>query len=424
MRVRIEGPQSVQGEVKAPGSKAYTHRTLLASLLTPAETRIRGALDCDDTCRTLDGIRALGANVRKEQEVLQISGPSRISPLRLPIDCGESGTTLRLLTAISSTSTESITLIGDGSLADRPMVPLLKTIEKLGGSAQASNPRGMVQVTVTGPLKGGEASIHGNISSQFMSGLLFAAPLALKDVTIRVQGKLESRPYVEMTREVLERHGISIEASENEFRIPAPQEYQPSAHRVPGDFSSAGFLFAAAGTAGDEISIRGLESDGLEPDAVILDLLAKIGAEVRKKGEAWVVGPGRLRGFKFDASDHPDLVPILEVLACKAQGLSEISGVKRLRYKETNRLQTVPEELTKMGARISAKEDRILIHGGRGLSGQRLDSHHDHRVAMACATASLTATGESVIEDAGVVSKSYPGFFQDLEKIGVRLHVE
>ena len=410
--------------MKAPGSKAYTHRALLASLLSEGKSIIDGALHCDDTQRTLEGMQRLGAKVVVKKTRTISYGVRRPTTTNRPFDCGESGATLRFLTAIASTSLRTVRLTCSPRLANRPLDPLVKAINVLGASARAfSDTRGF-EIMVRGPLRGGEVTVRGDISSQFILGLLFAAPLAIRDVTIDVEGKLESRPYVDMSIDVLRKHGISIDESETTFRIPAPQKFVPASHQVPGDFSSAAFLIAATGVAGAEIRISGLGSYELEPDSAMMKVAPEIGLEVQQDGDSLTIGKGELNGFDFDASNNPDLVPPLEILGCFADGSTEIRGVKRLVYKESNRLQTLPTELGKMGAKIHVGNDMIKIEGNRELVGSTFDSHGDHRVAMACAAASLGAKGESVIQDSKAVSKSYPEFFQDLTKLGAQLIVE
>jgi 3-phosphoshikimate 1-carboxyvinyltransferase len=421
--VKIRGPQSLHGTVSAPGSKAYTHRALLASLLSKGETVVQGASECHDVHWTLEGIRSLGAKVQTERGRIVSRGTEKLALCTKPIECGESGATLRFLTAIAGTSPNRTTLRASERLAKRPLEPLLKAMEMLGASTTISEDREGSEVMVQGPLKGGETWIQGDISSQFISGLLFAAPLAATDVTIIVKGRLESRPYVEMSLDVLKRHGISIDVDDNEYHIPAPQKYNGAFHAVPGDFSSSAFLIASAGISGEEITVYGLNPESMEPDAVFLKVIDRMGLEVRNAGQTLRVRGSKLEPFEFDAINNPDLVPPLEVLGCFAKGISEIRGVKRLRYKETNRLQTVPAELGKMGANISVNDDIVKIRGGE-LFGCELDSKHDHRVAMACAIASIGATGDSSIHNAEAVSKSYPEFFQDLTALGVKLNVE
>jgi 3-phosphoshikimate 1-carboxyvinyltransferase len=424
LKARIKGPQALHGRMKAPGSKAYTHRALFASLLSHGKSVIDGALHCDDTQRTVEGMQRLGAKVVVKKTRTIAYGIRRPTTTNRPFDCGESGATLRFLTAIASTSLKTVRLTGSPRLANRPLDPLVKAINNLGASARKfSDTRGF-EVLIRGPLRGGEVTVRGDISSQFISGLLFAAPLAIRDVTINVEGPLESRPYLNMSIDVLKKHGISIDESDNTFEIQAPQKFVPASHRVPGDFSSAAFLIAATGVAGDEIMISGLGSHELEPDSAILKMAPEIGLEVQQNGNNLTISRGELDGFDFDASNNPDLVPPLEILGCFADGATEIRGVKRLAYKESNRLKTLPTELVKMGAKIHVEDDMIKIEGNRELFGSTFDSHSDHRVAMACAAASLGAKGESTIQNSEAVSKSYPEFFQDLSKLGAELSVE
>jgi 3-phosphoshikimate 1-carboxyvinyltransferase len=421
--IKISGPQSLQGTVKAPGSKAYTHRALLSSLLSSGETIIQGASECDDVHRTLEAIRSLGARVQIQNSRIISSGTEGLASSTNPIDCGESGATLRFLTAIAGTFPSRTTLRASERLAKRPLEPLLKAMDALGAAATMTENGEGCEVKVYGPLKGGETWIRGDISSQFISGLLFAAPLAATDVTIHVNGRLESRPYVEMSLDVLKRHGISIDVEGNDFHIPAPQKYTAAFHNVPGDFSSAAFLIAGAGIAGEEITVSGLNPESGEPDAVFLKVVDQMGLDVRNVGQTLEVRGSKLGPFEFDAMNNPDLVPPLEVLGCFADGTSEIRGVERLRYKETNRLQTIPAELEKMGAKISISDGVVKIRG-EGLVGCELNSKNDHRVAMSCAIASIGAIGDSSISNAEAVSKSYPEFFQDLTRLGVDLDVE
>ena len=419
----IKGPQLVRGGVSAPGSKAYTHRALLAALLSQGDTIIHGRSECDDAQRTLEAIRSLGAKVQIQNDRIVAHGTDNFVSSNTPIDCGESGATLRFLTAVAGTFPTRTTLKASSRLASRPLEPLLKAMETLGASTTISTNREGSEVTVKGPIKGGETWIQGDISSQFISGLLFAAPLAATDVTIHVSGSLESRPYVHMTLEVLKRHGISIFVEDNGFHIPAQQKYIAASHEVPGDFSSAAFLIAGAGVTEEDITISRLDPSSIEPDAVFLKVIDQMGLDVRSVNQTIKVSGRKLEPFEFDATNNPDLVPPLEVLGCFANGTSEIRGVERLRYKETNRLQTIPDELQKMGARISLDDDVVKIKGD-GLVGCELDSKSDHRVAMSCAIASIGAIGASSIRDAQVVSKSYPEFFQDLTRLGVELSVE
>src|SRR5260370_17921704 len=271
------------------------------------------------------------------------------------------GATVRFLTAIAGTSRTRTTLVAGNRLAKRPLERVVRARETVGGSRTGGKNGGGCEVKVHGPLKGGETGIRGDVSSQFISGLLFAAPLAASDVTIHLNGRLESRPYVEMSLHVLKRHGISIDVGDNDFHIPAPQKYTAAFHDVPGDFSSSAFLIAGGGLAGEEITVSGLNPGSGEPDAVFLKVVDQMGLEVRNVGQTLEVRGSKLEPFEFDAMDNPDLVPPLEVLGCFARGTSEIRGMERLRYKETNRLQTIPAELVKMGPQTRVPDGAVNI---------------------------------------------------------------
>lgn len=425
MKAQIQGPQSLNGRIAAPGSKAYTHRALVASLLSEGETTTRGPSWCDDAIATLRAIHALGVDVLVEDDTIVSQGLGRVQQRSdTAIDCGESGTTLRLLTAVAATSTKPIKLRASASLGQRPQTPLLNSLRELGASVSTRTTSEGFDVEVTGPLKGGETWIEGNVSSQFVSGLLFATPLAQDDVTIHIAQRLESRPYAELSIDVLQKHGITIEDHGDTFHIPAPQKYLSAHHKVPGDFSSVAFLVSGVGIAGDEITVTGISDYPYEPDVAIVKILDKAGADTQWDETGVTVKRKRLTGFEFDARDNPDLVPSLTVLGAFAEGESEITGVRRLRYKETNRLVSVPSELAKMGAKIAVGDDKIKIHGTDNLRGSTFDSWGDHRVAMACSIAALSAKGRSSLHQAEAISKSYPGFFRDLAKLGVQLDVE
>ncbi len=424
MKVRIVGPQKVRGSVEAPSSKAYTHRALAASLLAHGQSTIEKPLSCDDTQRTLEAIQALGASASRENGTLRVEAEDPSHLLYPRIDCGESGATLRFFTAISAALPYETTLVAHGPLSNRPLVPLLEALKTLGASVQLRRSMNTTEVQAHGSLRGGSISVPGNISSQFVSGLLLAAPLAMNNVEIRVTTQLESRPYVDMTLAVMRMHGVEVETQENGFLIPAPQTYEPARHLVPTDFSSAAFLLAAGITTGEELELSRVRISPIEPDSAIVSILIGMGARLESNGDRIKIVHSELEGFSLDAHDHPDLVPALEVLACQARGRSEIQGVGRLVHKESDRLRSIPEELSKMGAKITLAENGLLVEGGQRLIGGELSSHHDHRVAMACATASLVAQGTTIIDESEVVSKSYPAFYDDFEKMGVNLHVE
>jgi 3-phosphoshikimate 1-carboxyvinyltransferase len=273
-----------------------------------------------------------------------------------------------------------------------------------------------------GGIIGGKTSMQGDVSSQFVSGLMFACPMARRDTEITLTTPLESRSYVQMTREVLGQHGIELFISEDfrQLRIPSGQMYKPWNHRVPGDFSSAAFLLAAAAITRSKVTVKNLDYETTQGDKAIVGILKRMDAkgkvcsnEVEIEG-----GSSLLRAVDVNAQNVPDLVPVCTVLACYAKGTSKIHDARRLRYKESDRLLSLYTELGKMGADITMNESSLTVKGPCMLHGAVIDPHNDHRIAMACAIAALGARGETKIQDAECVKKSYPGFFKDLRVLG------
>ncbi len=423
MRVTLSGGQKLRGTIRLPGSKAFTHRALVAGLLSHGTTLIHQPAIGDDTNTTTRAILALGASMSKTGDGFSVTGPGGDLRASRTIHCKESGATLRFLTAISSVSPSNVMLTMDEALAKRPLRPLADALGQLGVKIGLKDST----VLVRGPLEGGTARLPGDVSSQFISALLFASPLARNDVNIIIEGRLESQPYVAMTLEVMKRHRVRVEKTSNGYTIPARQEYVPADHIVPSDFSSASFIMTGIATSGGSarLSSAGLGDNSLEPDYRFVRLLQDIGMGVEETNHEFLVTNDHgFRNFDFDARDNPDLVPALEALGCYARGRSTITGATRLRYKESDRWVSVPNELAKLGARITLDEGSISIDGATHLKGAELSSHNDHRVVMAGAAAALGAEGFTTIEGAEAVSKSYPQFFDHLSQLGANIHVE
>ncbi len=310
------------------------------------------------------------------------------------------------------------------SLERRPVAPLLQSLKQLGTESNLQLREGSSFVRIRGGgIRGGKTSIRGDISSQFISGLLFACPKAKEDTEIAVTTPLESRSYVQMTMEVLTKHGIRGSASSDfaRLRIPSNQNYNPCNHEVPGDFSSAAFLLAAAAVTSSRVKVKNLDHHTIQGDRAILDILKEMGSKVRGGDEFVEVEGGQLNAVDVDARNIPDLVPVCAVLACYSKGTSKIYNAKRLRYKESDRLGSVHAELKKMGAEIKVHEDGLTIRGQRAMHGATIDPHNDHRIAMACAVAALGAVGETKIQNSKCVNKSYPRFFNDLRSLGANV---
>ena len=424
MEVTVENTNNLEGVVSAPPSKAYTHRMLIAASLSNGTSKIFNPLVSDDTQATLNAIKALGAETELQENRWTIHGQEKLKTPDHPIDCRESGSTLRFMIPVAALANGPSTFIFGASFEKRPVVPLLESLKELGVESVIQQKKNASSVTVYGEgIRGGKTSIRGDISSQFISGLLFACPKAKEDTEVTVTTMLESKGYVEMTMEVLTKHGVkaSVASDFSRLWIPSKQSYTPCNHTVPGDFSSAAFLLAAAAITSSRVTVKNLDYQTSQGDKAIVDILEKMGSAV-KVGDKFVEVEGKqLTAVDVDAKDIPDLVPVCTVLACYATGTSEIYNAKRLRYKESDRLGSLHTELKKMGADIVMKEDGLTIKGSCAMHGASVDPHNDHRIAMACAVAALGARGETKIQNVECINKSYPQFFSDLRLLGANV---
>jgi 3-phosphoshikimate 1-carboxyvinyltransferase len=412
----------VSGTVDAPPSKSYTHRGVLAGTLAE-ETRVLNPLMSADTEASIRCARGLGASVEKEDGDLRIEGvagePETPDDV---LDCGNSGTTTRLFSGTASLVEGLAVLTGDESLRSRPNGPLLSSLRELGATARSTRGNGRAPLVVGDSVEGGETTIDGGVSSQFISSLLFVAPLAEEGTTVRVEGELKSRPYVDITLEVLEKMSIVVEETDDGFYVPGGQSYEADEFRVPGDFSSASYPLALGAVAG-EVQVGNLYPSA-QGDSLILEVLEEMGASVdwnRDEGVARVSGTAdELEGIEFDASDNPDLTPTVTALGAAGGGETRIVDAEHVRYKETDRLEAMATELGKMGAVVEEKQDRLVVDGDASeLVGARVDGRHDHRVVMALAVAAVVAEGETTIETAESVDVSYPGFADEMRALGV-----
>jgi len=413
----------VSGRVDAPPSKSYTHRGVLAGALAD-ETRVLNPLWSADTEASVRCARGLGASVEEDEDSddLRIDGVDGAPETPGDVlDCGNSGTTTRLFAGAASLVKGLAVLTGDESLRSRPNGPLLSSLRELGATARSTRGNGRAPLVVGDALEGGETTIDGSVSSQFISSLIFAAPLTDEGATVRIEGTLKSRPYVDITLEVLDEMGIMVEETDEGFDVPGRQAYTAEEFRVPGDFSSASYPLAAGAVAG-EARVGNLYPSA-QGDSLILDVLERMGASVdwdHEDGVARVSGTAdELAGVEFSAADNPDLTPTVAALGAAAGGETRIVDAEHVRYKETDRLEAMATELQKMGASIEEERDTLVVDGEASeLVGTRVDGRHDHRVVMALAVAALVAEGETVIETAESVDVSYPGFGDDLCALG------
>lgn len=412
---------TLTGKVCAPSSKSYTQRMVIAAALSKGTSTVSSPLLSEDTEATLRAVTALGAEVKSTENCLIIKGAQLLKATKESIDCGESGATLRFMIPVAALAEGPSVLVFRGSLDRRPVEPLLGGLKELGANAAVGKVGGKDAVFVDGGgIRGGKTTIPGDVSSQFISGLMFACPLAKEDTELKLTSQLQSVDYVKMTEVVLSNHAIGIGIRENRIFIPSNQKYKATDERVPGDFSSAAFLLTAAAITDSKVQISNLDYVGVQGDRAILGILKRMGVNVKAcKDSIEIEGSGNsLKATDVDAKNIPDLVPVCTVLGCYAKGKSHIFGAHRLKLKESDRLGSLYSELTKMGAQITMNSDGLRVQGGFQLHGTVIDPHNDHRIAMACAVAALGAEGETTIVNAECVRKSYPQFFTHLKQLG------
>jgi len=421
-------PSVIKGAIQAPASKSSMQRACAAALLSKGETLIKNPGYSNDDKAALEVIRGLGADIDKgEDGSLKISSKG-VKPGRPEVNCGESGLGIRMFAPIIALSDRPVTVNGEGSLLSRPMDFFDEIFPQLG--IKVISNKGKLPLQIQGPLQPRTIEIDGSLSSQFLTGLLFSfAAAGAKDVAIKVIN-LKSKPYIDLTLQVMDHFGWKVEnRNYEEFYFPGEAVGTKPAVRytVEGDWSGGAFLLVAGAIAG-RITVRGLDIHSTQADKAILGALSDCGASMAVGVEEIEIGPagaaagiadgGALKAFTFDATDCPDLFPPLVALASFCTGTTVISGVGRLAHKESNRALTLQEEFGKMGVSIELQGDRMLVKGGEGVSGATVHSRHDHRIAMACAVAGLRAAGSIVIEEAQAIDKSYPDFYEHLQKLG------
>jgi len=423
MRAIIRG-SSVAGEMRAPPSKSYTQRALACALLAGGTSEILNPSLSEDGLSALRAAEALGARVSRSGGAWQVTGGSIETPGDV-VDCGGSATALRFFTALSAHAPGASVLTGDASLRRRPMEGLLDALNALGAKCLSTRGNGMPPVVVMGGgIEGGETAVEGSVSSQYVSALMISCTGARGATTIAIEGELESKHYVAMTLEVIESFGGVCRADEGSraFRIPPRQQLVPCRFPVEGDHSSAAFMLAAGVLTGD-VHVLGVGVPSRQGDSQAVSILKAMGGDVSASDDGIRSSRSRLRGVELDARHVPDLVPVLVAVASKADGDTVIRGVKRLRYKESDRIAALADAMGRMGGAIRAEEDAIVVSGERLTRGAEIDPRSDHRIAMACSVLALASEGATTINDAWCVSKSYPSFFEDLRSLGADVEV-
>jgi len=426
MEFLVEKTEKIRGVVQAPPSKSYTHRAFFLAALARGESTIRSPLYSEDTLASLVACQAFGSQFQVSDEVCLVQGTA--GKLQTPedvLDLKNSGTTLRLATTLASLAPGSTVLTGDESLRTRPMQPLLAALDKLGVRAWSTRDNGLAPIIIREGFQGGSASIPGDVSSQYISSILLSAPYAQEGVELEVTGDFKSQPYVEMTLDIMAHFGVQVDyqPDEKRFRVD-PQTYQSQNYTVEGDYSSASYLIAAAAILESEVTIRNLFRDSHQGDKIILDIVEKMGVQVQRgEDEVKLESDGQIQGVEVNLEDAPDLVPTVAVLGALADGTTTITGVEHARYKETDRISTTAQELTKLGFQVQEERDGLILGGKipEEFSGMVVDSHGDHRLAMALSLVGLKV-GKLRVQNAEVHHISFPRYRGVMEKLGC--HIE
>jgi 3-phosphoshikimate 1-carboxyvinyltransferase len=421
MRFRVM-PSGVRGTVRAPPSKSYTHRAILLAALSGGPCLVRRPLLAADTEATIAGVEAFGATVDRDADGLRIGSGGLEAP-SAEIDARNSGTTIRLLAGTAATLSGPTRLTGDASLRKRPMGPLLTALEGLGARASSLAGDGCPPVQVAGPLRGGDVAIQGAVSSQFVSSLLLAAPLARGPSRVTVLPPFRSEPYVQVTLHMMRRYGAAVEDDGPSYRMAGRQAYRAADFDVPGDYSAAAFPLVAAAIAQGDVTVEGLDASMPQGDARLVDDLRAFGARVDASPDRVRVRGGDLSARTIDIGDTPDLFPALAVLATQARGESRFVNGDHLRVKESDRIATTAAFLRAMGADVDPTADGCVVRGPSRLREAFVESHGDHRILMAAAVAGLVADGPVDIADPWCFRVSYPAFLEDLGRLGARAEV-
>jgi len=412
--------KNLNATIGVPGSKSYTQRALIVASLATGKSFIKGALICEDSSHLINALRLLGARISGSGCDLTVAGtggkPSSPSAV---IYLGNNGTGLRLLTGTVCLGDGTFVLDGSSRMRQRPIQPLVDALNKMGAEVACINKSGCPPVRVMAKgLYGGNIAIEGGQSSQYLSSLLLAAPYAGGDTEIKVEGKLASEPYVQITLDVMASFGVEVSRTDNTFFIRAPQRYRPREYLIEGDASSATYFMAAAAICGGTVKISNINPDSLQGDLRFLNILETLGCGIGRSEEGvQIVGPlCNHRDLSFDMNDVPDMVPALAVVSAFRRGGTVLKNIGHLRLKESDRIAAISCELQKIGAKVEERPDEMIIQG-MATRGAEIECYNDHRIAMSFAIAGLAIDG-LVIKDPDCVRKSFPDFWEKLESLG------
>ena len=415
-------PSKLSGEVKIPPSKSMAHRAIICAALSDGLSIIENIDYSDDIIATIEGMKALGASIVKYDDYLEIVGIYKSNKenneFRI-INCNESGSTLRFLVPISMLFSGKSKFVGKGNLGKRPLTTYYNIFENQG--IEYSCEEGNLNLIINGKLKPGNFEVEGNVSSQFITGLLFTLPLLNSDSKITITTKMESKGYIDLTLQVLKLYGIEIVNHEyKQFIVRGRQEYKARDYRVESDFSQAAF-YLVAGALGNDVTLLDLNLDSLQGDKATIDFLKQMNCEIVENDEGIKVVSHGLKATTVDASQCPDVIPVVSLALVLASGHSEVINAGRLRIKECDRLQATVEELNKLKAHAVEHESSMELDGVETLTGGNVSSHDDHRMAMMLAIASTVCKEPVIIDNKECVKKSYPSFWEDFEMLGGKI---
>lgn len=415
------GPGTLGGTVRAIPSKSQAHRVLIAAALSDAPSRIFCGSFSEDVLATIGCLRALGAKIDVRGSEIAVM-PIEIPSASAELPCGESGSTLRFLLPVAAALGTDAAFRMEGRLPDRPVRPVTDLLSAMG--AEVSRPEKHL-LRVRGPIRGGDFPIAGNVSSQFVTGLLFALPLLPGPSRVLVEGRLESKDYVNMTIDIMNRCGFSVRRQHNVYTASPGRGHLPKdGITVEGDWSCGAFWLCAGALLPGGLTITGLDPASVQGDRAVLKLLKAFGAEIEETSADITVRRGALRGISIDASGTPDLIPCLAPVAASAAGVTAVTGAGRLRLKESDRLSAIAAVLRTLGARVETTMDTLTITGGERLTGGTVSAAGDHRIAMTAALASLVAGQSVTIAGAECVKKSYPSLWEDWKALSGALRRE